>query len=156
MVRRGYTAKKIIGQTPRKSNSWNFWSNFAHNGGVFQGWKKKQIGVGSWPLGVEFSASRCHLFLSLGVDFGFLGVDFESLGTDFGDLGAHFGTLGVILALKGKCMLLSFDAMPLGVKYGPLGDNFWIPWVNCGPLGVNPGPLWFNLKPLGVGFESQE
>ena len=40
----------------------------------------ESIGVGSWPLGVDFSASRYRLFLSLGVDFGFLRVDFESLG----------------------------------------------------------------------------
>ena len=46
--------------------------------------KKKQMGVGFWPLVVDFLASRCHLFFSLGVDFGFLGVDFESLGLILG------------------------------------------------------------------------
>ena len=40
----------------------------------------ESMGVGSWPLEVNFSASRCRLFLSLGADFGFLGVGFESLG----------------------------------------------------------------------------
>ena len=40
----------------------------------------ESIGVGSWPLGVDFSASRYRFFLSLGVDFGFLRFDLESLG----------------------------------------------------------------------------
>ena len=49
--------------------------DFGHLGVAFG-----SIGAGSWSLGVDFSASRCRLFLSLGVDFGFMGVDFESLG----------------------------------------------------------------------------
>ena len=92
------------------------------------------MGVGSWPLGVNFSASRYHLFLSLGVDFGFLGVDFESLGWILGlsrqcfwESGGPFWNPGSFLALEDKCMLLSFNAIPLGVNYGALGDNFWPP-----------------------------
>ena len=49
--------------------------DFGHFGVAFE-----FMGVSSWPLEVDFSASRCRLFLSLGVIFGFLVVDFESLG----------------------------------------------------------------------------
>ena len=40
--------------------------DFGHLGVAFE-----SMGVGSWPLVVNFSSSRCRLFLSLGVDFGF-------------------------------------------------------------------------------------
>ena len=73
------------------------------------------MGVGSWPLGVDFSASRCRLFLSLGVDFGFResilslwGRFWDSLGSDVGDLGAHFGILEVIFSPERQMYAIEF------------------------------------------------
>ena len=65
-----------------KSNFWFLGFDFEHLRGDFGhlGVAFESMGVGSWPLGFDFLASRCRLFLSLWVDFGFLGVDFESLG----------------------------------------------------------------------------
>ena len=69
--------------------------DFGHLGVAFE-----SMGVGSWPLVVNFSSSRCRLFLSLGVDFGFResililsGRFWDSQSSDVGDLGAQFGKL---------------------------------------------------------------
>ena len=85
-----------------KSNFRFLGFNFEHLRGDFGhlGIAFESMGVGSWPLVVNFSSSRCRLFLSLGVDYGFResililsGRFWDSQNSDVGDLGAQFRKL---------------------------------------------------------------
>ena len=93
----------------------------------------ESLGVRSWPLVADFSASRCRFCLG-GSTFGFWksnlgsGVDFRTLWKLMLSIWESILELWEsFLALKGKCMIVNFEVMHLGVDYGLLGDNFWPP-----------------------------